>query len=88
MRFHSSGNGSLVEVLERSSGSSRSRRCTLEDVFQIVVMVEVEPANGQDFLGTSELATDEAIFSAGIRPQRQATVSPELSLGAEAIRRL
>ncbi len=51
MRFHSSGNASLVEVLERPGGSSRSRGCTLEDIFQIVIMVDVEPADGQDLLG-------------------------------------
>jgi len=88
VRFPSSGNGSLVEVLERSSGSSRSRGCTLEDIFQIVVMVDIESADGQDLLGAFELTTDETIFSAGVRPQRQSTVSPQLPLGAEAIRRL
>ena len=77
MRFHSSGNG-----------SSRSRGCTLEDIFQIVVMVDVEPADGQDFLGAFELATDKTIFSAGVRPQRQSTVGPQLPFGAEAIGRL
>jgi len=88
MRFRSAGNARLVKVLERSRGSSRSRGCTLEDIFQFVVMVDVEPADGQDFLGAFELATDETIFSAGVRPQRQSTVSPQLPLGAEAIGRL
>ena len=88
VRFHSSGNTSFVEVLERTRGRGGSRRCTLEDIFQIVIMVDVEPADGQDLLGAFQLATDEAIFPTGVRPERQATVGPELSLGAEAIRRL
>ena len=53
-----------------------------------MIMVDVEPADGQNLLGAFQLATDEAIFSAGVSPQRQSTVSPQLPLGAEAIRRL
>ena len=34
-----------VEVLERSRGRGGSRRCTLEDIFQIVIVVAVEPAD-------------------------------------------
>ena len=70
VRFRPSGNTSLIEILERPSNSRRSRGCTLEDIFQIVVMVDVEPADGQNFLGAFELATDETIFSTGVRPQR------------------
>src|SRR5580693_4139261 len=88
VRLHASGNAGLVKVLQRSSGSSRSGGCTLENIFQIVIMVDVEPADGQDFLGAFELATDEAIFSAGVGPQRQSTVGPQLPFGAEAIGRL
>ena len=88
MRLDASGDAGLVKVLQRSSGSSRSGGCTLEDIFQIVVMVDVEPADGQDLLGTFELATDETIFPTGVSPQRQSTVSPQLPLGAEAIGRL
>jgi hypothetical protein len=44
-----------------------------------------EPADGQDLLGAFQLATDKAIFPTGVRPQRQSTVGPELSLGPEAI---
>jgi len=57
MRFHFSGNAGLVEVLERAGGRGGSRRCTLEDIFQIVIMVDVEPANGQDLLGAFQLAS-------------------------------
>ncbi len=85
MRLHASGDAGLVKVLERSRGRGGSRRCTLEDVFQIVIMVDVEPADGQDFLRAFQLTTDEAIFPTGVRPQRQSTVGPELSLGPEAI---
>jgi len=88
MRLYSSGNAGFVEVLERAGGRGRSRRCTLEDIFQIVIMVDVEPADGQHLLGAFELTTDEAIFSAGVRPQRQSAVGPQLPLGAEAIGRL
>ena len=52
MRLHASGDAVLVKALERSSGGRRSCRRTLEDIFQIVIMVDVEPANGQDLLGT------------------------------------
>ena len=76
MRLHASGDAGLVKVLERSHGRGGSRRGALEDIFQIVIMVDVEPADGQDLLGAFELATDEAIFSAGVSPQRQSTVSP------------
>jgi hypothetical protein len=85
VRFHSSGNASFVEVLKRSSGCSCSRRCTLEDIFQIVIMVDVEPADGQDLLGAFPLAADKAIIPTSVCPQRQSTVGPQLPLGAEAI---
>jgi len=77
VRFHASGNARLVKVLERSRGGGGSRRCTLEDIFQVVVVVDVEPADGQDLLRTFELATDEAVFPTGVGPQRQSTISPE-----------
>ena len=66
MRLHASGDAGLVKVLERSHGRGGSRRCTLEDIFQIVIMVDVEPADGQDLLGTFELTSDEAVFTAGV----------------------
>src|ERR1700680_2883705 len=49
--FHPSGHASLVEILKRSGGGSRSRGGTLEDILQIVIMVLVQSTNGQDFLG-------------------------------------
>src|ERR1700675_332130 len=86
MRLHAFGDADLVKVLERSCGRGGSRRCTLEDIFQIVIMVEVEPADGQDLLRAFKLATDDAVFPAAVSPQCQTTVGPQLSLGPEAVR--
>ena len=86
MRLHASGDAGLVKVLERSHGRGGSRRGTLEDIFQIVIMIDVQPADGQDLFGAFQLATDEAIFPTGVRPQGQSTVGPELSLGAKTVR--
>ena len=47
--FHASGNASLVEILERPANSSSSRGSPLEDIFQIVIIVFVQSADGQDF---------------------------------------
>ena len=71
MRLHAAGDAGFVKVLERSRGRGCPRRCTLEDIFQIMVVVTVEPADGQDLLGAFELATDDAIFPAGVSPQCQ-----------------
>jgi hypothetical protein len=49
-------------------------------------VVDVEPADGQDLLGAFQLATDEAIFPTGVRPQCQTTVGPELLLSPDAVR--
>ena len=49
VRLHPSGHASFIEMLKRP-GCSGSRGCALEDIFQIVVVVAVESANGQDFL--------------------------------------
>ena len=80
MRLHASGDAVLVEPLERSSGSSRSRGRTFENIFQIVIMIFVQTPDGQEFLGTSELATHEPVFPTGVSRQRQAAVGPQLPL--------
>src|SRR6516225_3469088 len=86
IRLHSSSNARFVEILQRPSGGSGSGGRTLEDIFQIVIMVEVQPANGQGLFGAFQLATDEAIFPAGVGPECQATIGPELPLGTETVR--
>ena len=86
--LHAPGNASLVEILERSGGGSRSRGGTLEDILQIVIMVFVQSADGQDFFRAFQLATHEAVFPTGVSLQRQAAVGPQLPLATEAVRRL
>ena len=51
-------------------------------------MVLVQAANGDLFLGASQLALDIAVFPAGASFQGQSAVGPQLSLGAETMRRL
>src|SRR5712671_5429536 len=86
--FHPFGNQGRVELLERSGDSGGPNGRTLEDIFQIVIMVFVEPADGHDFLGAFELAMHNAIFPAVAGFQGQAAVAPQLSLGAEPVWRL
>src|ERR1700726_4383420 len=86
--FHPSGNASLVELLKRSGDGSGPGRSTLEDILQIVIMILVQPADGQDSFRASELATHEQVFPTGVCLQRQAAIGPQLPLGTEAIRRL
>jgi hypothetical protein len=47
------GQQRLVEILERSCTATGSRRSTLEDGFEIVVMVFIETTKHQGFLQTS-----------------------------------
>src|SRR5260370_833583 len=84
--FHSFGKESRVELLEGPIDSSGPNGCTLEDIFQIVVMIFVEPADGYDLLGALELATHHAVFPAVACFQRQTAVGPQLSLAAESMR--
>src|SRR5215469_15479889 len=76
MQLHSSSDASFVEILQGSSGGSRSCGRTLEDIFQIVIVVEVQPADGLGLFRSFQLATDEAVFPAGVGPECQATVGP------------
>ena len=54
-----------MELLKGSTDGSGPGRGTLEDIFQIVIVVGVEPADSQEFLGTLQLALHESIFPTG-----------------------
>src|SRR3984893_17784188 len=86
--LHPSGYQTGVEFLERSSDGSGPGRGTLEDIFQIVIVVGVEPSNSQEFLGAFQPALHDSVFAAGRGLQCQTTVDPQLSLGARTMWRL
>src|ERR1700736_5502457 len=77
-----------MELLERSRDGSGSCRGTLEYIFQIVIVVGVETANSQEFLGAFQLALHDSVFPARGSLQCQTTVGPQLPLGAKTMRRL
>src|ERR1700722_18649650 len=77
-----------MELLERSWDGSGPGRGTLEDIFQIVIVVGVQSADGQELLGTLQLAFHESVFPARGSFQCQTTVGPQLPLGAKTMRRL
>ena len=87
-RFHPFGKQSGVEILKGSRRGTGQGGRTLEDIFQIMVMVGVETTDGQQSVGTLELAMQETVLGTGSRRQGQTAVGPELPLGAEAMRRL
>src|SRR5271156_2510428 len=86
--FHAAGKASLVEILERPSGGSRSPGSSLKDIFQVMIVILVQSADGHSFLGAFQLAPNEAIFPTIVGSQSQSAVGPQLSLGTEAMGRL
>jgi hypothetical protein len=66
VRLHSPRHASFVEILKRSAVGCRPSGRALEDVFQIMIVVAVQSADGRDFLGTLELSALETIFTAGV----------------------
>ena len=86
LRLDPFGNQSCVKLLEGLLDSSGPKSRALKEIFQIVVMVFVEPANGYRFLGTLELSVHHAVFRTGTGLQSQAAVAPQLSFGTETVR--
>src|SRR3984893_11360515 len=77
-----------MELLERSRDGSSPGRGALKDIFQIVIVVGVEPSNSQEFLGAFQLALHDSVFPARGSFQCQTTVGPQSSLGAKTMWRL
>jgi hypothetical protein len=86
--LHSASHHGRVEILQRSGGDGRTHGGALKDVFQIVIVIEVESADRNGSLRSLELSCDVAIFAAGVRLQTETAVGPQLSLRSEAVRRL
>src|SRR4029077_1280853 len=77
-----------IELLKWARYDCSSDGRTLKDIFQVVIVIRVEPANGQESFGTLELTLDKTVFPAAVGLQSQTAVGPELPLGAKAMGRL
>ena len=62
--LHPFGDGDLINFLERPRDRDGANGRTLENVFNIVVMVFVQPTNGEGLLRALELPALNAIFPA------------------------
>src|SRR5215472_11211586 len=88
VRLHSPRHASFVKVFKRPTVTSRPGGGALEDVFQIMVVIAVQSADGRGLPGTHELSALETIFTAGLGLECQPDVRPQLPLGAKTKRRL
>ena len=86
--LHAFGQQSQVELAERSGTHTRHGGRSFEQTFQIMVVVFVQAANGDQFLRASQLALRVAIVPAGVNLQGQSAIGPQLPLGAKTMRRL
>src|SRR5439155_6563758 len=83
-----SGQGSLVEILERAGPYTGPGGRTFAQAFPIMIGVLVQTANGDLFLRTSQSAFNIAIVRTAAGFQSKSAVSPKLSLSAETMRGL
>ena len=79
------GHQSNVKFLERPGLAGGEDRCALEDFFQFVVVIAVEPAQRDLSLRRSQLPIDITMIGAAVRLDSKTAVSPQLPLGPEAI---
>src|SRR5271165_2807903 len=88
LRLHPLLQKLFVKLAKRSLTTAGAGGRTLKQVFQIVVVVQVQAPNEHRLFAALQLTVDEAIVGAAARLQPQPAVGPELPLAAEAIRRL
>ncbi len=81
--LHPLGKQSLVKIVKRSGGNAGRRSRTLEDIFQVVVMIGIQSAKLLRFLGALQLSFDIAVLRTVARFQPQAAIGPQLPLGTE-----
>ena len=81
--LHAFGEQALVEIVERSLAAAGHGRRTLEDGFQIMIMILIEPTQLLWFLGTLQLSSHVTVLRTVARLNRQTAVGPQLPLGAE-----
>src|ERR1700686_5094786 len=85
--LHPLGQQILIELSQRIIlAGTGLRGCTLEEILQIMIMVDVETAQRRWFPRMLQLSPCVPVFAAAPRSQAQPAVVPELSLCAETMR--
>src|SRR5260370_28939479 len=84
-RLDSLGHQSSVKLLERPSLGGGDDGCALENVFEFVMVIAVQPAQRYGPLRRSQLPLDTTMIGATVRFDSQAAVGPQLPFGAEAM---
>jgi hypothetical protein len=79
---------SIVKLLERPCLGGGNCQGTLEQIFEIVIVILIESANRCLLPGPLQLSVNVLVLCAVVGFDRQPAVSPQLSLGAKAIRGL
>ena len=79
------GERGLIKRLQGARPRTRSSSHCFEQTLQIVVMVLIETADGNQFLGASQLSFHIAVFRTDASLQSQSAVSPQLALGAKTM---
>src|ERR1019366_6053881 len=88
LRADSLGNQGCVKLLERPRLGGSDDGCALENVFEIMIVIAVEPAQRYLLLGWLQLPIDIAVIGTAVRLDPQTAEGPQLSLGTEPVRRL
>src|SRR5579863_4864251 len=84
-RPDSLGHQRIVKLFERTRLRSGHGGSTLEEVFQFVIVVAIQPANRGWFLRALQLSLNEPLLGAAVRFDPKSAVAPELPLGTETM---
>src|SRR5436190_16568457 len=88
LRLHPLPQQGFVVITKRSGTGTGGGGGGFKNVFQIVIVIQVQTADEDRLLGAAQLAFDKVIVGAAACFQRQSAISPELALAAEAKRSL
>ena len=79
----------LIEIVEWSmAAAADSSGCTLENIFQVVIVVLIQATQLYRFLRALQLSFDHAVLCTVMCFSPQTTIGPQLSFGAEPVRGL
>src|SRR5580658_578532 len=88
LRAQALGQQSRIELGEGTGLARGDDRRSLEKIFQIMIAVAVQSANGDLFLRSFELPVDPTVIGAALCLDAQSAVGPQQPLGAETVRGL